>query len=430
MAGKTLSRAGRAAPPVRLLHLGLGNFFRAHQAWYTEHSPESTEWGYAAFAGRSGDLAKRLADQGGLYTLVTRAPQADGYEVITSLSRVHVADDDEAWRRYWRSAELAAVTITVTEAGYAGTTPARLLDGLAARWRADAGPIALVPCDNIAGNGAFLARIIRGQAERSDPALAEWIESNVSFVSTTVDRITPRTEPDEASAVLAATGNRDDCPVVTEPFAEWALGGDFPAGRPGWEHAGAVFTADVTPYENRKLWLLNGAHSLLAYAGSIRGHATVAQAIADDVCREWVEDWWAVAAPHLAQPAAAIEEYCRALLERWANPRIRHQLAQIAADGSQKLPVRVLPVLRAERDRGRIPLAATRIVAAWICHLRGLGVPVEDVDGADLVAAASGPVSIAVRRVLGTLDPPLGDDDAVIAHVAEQVDAFASQQSG
>src|SRR6201999_3271790 len=116
--------------------------FRAHQAWYTEHCGDAAQWGYAAFAGRSAELAEQLDGQDGLYTLVTRAPDADGYEVIGSVSRAHVADDREAWRRYWQSAELALVTITVTEAGYAGTTPARLLDGLAARRRAGTGPIA------------------------------------------------------------------------------------------------------------------------------------------------------------------------------------------------------------------------------------------------------------------------------------------------
>ena len=446
---EVLSRAGRAAPPVRLLHLGLGNFFRAHQAWYTEYCGGSADWGYAAFAGRGSDLATRLAGQDGLYTLVTRAPDADGYEVIRSVARAHPAADHAAWLRDFASPQLAAVTLTVTEAGYlrrpdgaletenaalqgdltalaadwsapVRTVPGRLVAGLAARRRVDGGPLAIVPCDNMAGNGPVAARVIGELAERLDPALAEWIDGSVSFVSTAVDRITPQTEPDEAAAVLAATGKRDECPVVTEPFAEWALCGGFPAGRPDWDDAGAVFTADVTPYENRKLWLLNGAHSLLAYAGSIRGHATVAQAIADETCRAWVEDWWAVAGPHLPQPADAVEEYCRALLERWANPRICHQLAQIAADGSQKLPVRVLPVLRAERDRGRIPLGATRILAAWICHLRGLGASIKDVQSEALLAAASGSVSRATRQVLHVLDAALADDDDLVQAVADQ----------
>jgi fructuronate reductase len=301
---------------------------------------------------------------------------------------------------------------------------------LDARRRADGGPLAIVPCDNMAGNGAAVAGVVAQVAERLDPPLAEWIAARVSFVSTTVDRITPRTEPEEAAAVLAASGRRDACPVVTEPFAEWALCGDFPAGRPGWHDAGALFADDIAPYENRKLWLLNGAHSLLAYGGSIRGHTTVSEAISDETCREWVEDWWAVAGPHLTQPAEVIADYCRTLVQRWVNPRIRHHLGQIAADGSQKLPMRVLPVLRAERDNGRLPLAATRILAAWICHLRGRGAPVSDVDGTEFVAAASGPVPLAVRRVVGKLDPQLGDDDAITAAVIEQVDALGSQWSG
>ncbi len=429
MTPEGLSRAaghGRPAPAVRLLHLGLGNFFRAHQAWYTEHSGDREEWGYAAFAGRSADLAARLDRQDGLYTLVTRGQEADRYEVIGSVSRAHAADDREAWRGYFRSAQLAAVTLTVTEAGYAGTVADRLLAGFAARRQADAGAIAVVPCDNIAGNGAFVARIVREAAQRTDPALAQWIDANVSFVSTTVDRITPKTEAGESDAVLAATGWRDGCPVVTEPFSEWVLSGDFPAGRPRWEDAGAIVTTDVTPYENRKLWMLNGAHSLLAYAGSIRGWATVSEAIGDDACREWVEQWWAVAAPHLAQTSDQVGAYCRALLDRWANPRIRHQLAQIAADGSQKLPMRVLPVLRAERARRQIPLAATRILAAWVCHLRGLGAPVADVQAPDIEAAASGPIPEATRRIVGKLDPALAADDELVATIAAQVGEFAA----
>jgi fructuronate reductase len=402
---------------VRLLHLGLGNFFRAHQAWYTEHSSDSHEWAYAAFAGRGADLAERMDRQHGRYTLVTRGPQADDYEVIESVARSHRADEDHAWLEYFRSPEVALVTLTVTEAGYVGSAPRRLVAGLDARRRADAGPFAVVPCDNIAGNGDVAERVVTELAERVDPALVEWIAGSVSFVSTTVDRITPRSTAADEAEVLAATGFPDACPVVTEPFAEWVLAGDFPAGRPQWEDAGATFTVDVTPYENRKLWLLNGAHSLLAYAGSLLGQVTVAEAIADEMCRDWVAQWWEVAAPHLAQSGDVVDAYCRA----WANPRIRHLLAQIAADGSQKLPIRVLPVLRAERAVGRVPLAATRILAAWVCHLRGSGAPISDVRQDDALAAASGQLAEAVRRILDLLDPGLGSDDAVVQAVCGQV---------
>lgn len=124
-----------------------------------------------------------------------------------------------------------------------------------------------------------------------------------------VDRITPRVAPEDVRTVLESTGFDDRCPVVSEPFQEWVLSGAFPAGRPRWEDAGATFTSDITPYEHRKLWLLNGAHSLLAYAGSIRGHAIVAGAAADETCRSWIEGWWAVASPHLDQPAADVAAY-------------------------------------------------------------------------------------------------------------------------
>ena len=213
---------------------------------------------------------------------------------------------------------MRVVTLTVTEAGYlrgadggldrgrpdvradiealrgdpralVRTAPGRLVAGLAARRRADAGPITLVPCDNLPDNGAVAARVVRDLAELVDPALADGSTESVATVTTMVDRITPRTTPEDRRAVADATGLDDRAPVVTEPFSEWVLSGAFAAGRPRWEDAGATFTDDVEPFEQRKLWLLNGGHSLLAYAGSIRGHATVAEAAADDTCRAWLE---------------------------------------------------------------------------------------------------------------------------------------------
>ncbi|MDQ1723426.1 MAG: fructuronate reductase, partial [Frankiaceae bacterium] len=208
------------------------------------------------------------------------------------------------------------------------------------------------------------------------------------------------TTDDVRDVVRAATGFADAMPVVTEPFTEWVLAGTFPSGRPDWELGGARFVDDVSAYENRKLWLLNGAHSLLAYAGSARGHRTVAEAIADDELLGRVEQWWDEAAPHVGLETDAYRE---ALLARWRNPRIEHRLAQIAGDGSQKLPVRVLPVARAELAAGREPLAAAGILAAWIAHLRGAGAPVTDTQAATFVQAASGPPELAVPRVLRLL---------------------------
>jgi fructuronate reductase len=337
--------------------------------------------------------------------------------VQRAVARAYAGTDLPVWCEHVARPEVAVLTLTVTEAAYATdlaggspvtTVPGRLVAGLAARRAAGAGPLAVVPCDNLPDNGAVVARLV---AEAADPGLARWIRDNVSFVSTMVDRITPRTTDDDVRAVAAETGWADAVPVVTEPFSEWVLSGPFPAGRPAWEAAGARFVDDVRPYETRKLLLLNGGHSLLAYAGSARGHDTIAEAVGDPICRGWLDRWWDEAVRHVPLPAADLAAYRAALLDRFANPRIRHTLAQIAADGSRKLPIRVLPVLRAERAAGRMPAGAVRIVAAWIDHLRGKGAPVDDAGAGPYRDRAASP-----RDVLALLAPDLaGDTDLVDA---------------
>jgi fructuronate reductase len=243
-----------------------------------------------------------------------------------------------------------------------------------------------------------------------------------------VDRITPKTTPEDVRAVAEATGLNDRCPVVTEPFSEWVLSGTFLGERPRWEDAGATLTDDITPFEQRKLWLLNSGHSLLAYAGSARGHQTVAEAVADETCRAWLEELWSEASRHLSLPGADVAAYRSALIERFDNPRMRDRLDRIAADGSQKLPVRVLPVLRRERSAGRLPQGATRVLAAWVCHLRGLGAPVNDARAELVVPLAAGPLYEAVRRVLDALDPTVGGDDEVVQAVVAQAEQLAASR--
>jgi len=219
----------RGTPPrVRIAHLGLGGFFRAHQAWYTGAADDAGEWGIAAFTGRSRTLADALDRQHGLYTLVLRGPERDEMSVQRAVSRAHPGSDLEAWSGYLARAETAVVTLTVTEAAYARrpdgtpdldredvradiaavrqrdtvvTVPGRLVAGLAARRHADAGPLAVVSCDNVPGNGRLTADVVTALAEAADPGLAAWIHDHVAFVDTMVDRITPHTTPDDVRAV-------------------------------------------------------------------------------------------------------------------------------------------------------------------------------------------------------------------------------------
>jgi fructuronate reductase len=417
-------------PPVRIVHLGLGGFFRAHQAWYTGAAPDGGEWGIAAFSGRSQGVAERLAAQDGLYTLIVRGPETDEMAVQTAVVAAHAGTDAAAWRDYFARPELAVVTLTVTEAGYlrgrdggldtsredvradlAGgdprTMPGKLIAGFAARRAAGGRPLAVVSCDNLPGNGEVLSRVVLDMAQAADPALVGWIRDHVSFVTTMVDRITPRTTDEDVALV-----GDDAVPVVTEPFTEWVLAGDFPAGRPAWDAAGARFVTDVHPHEMRKLLLLNGGHTLLAYAGSARGHETIAEAVADPDCRAWLNQWWDEAVRYVPLPAAELTAYRAALLERFANPRIRHRLAQIAMDGSQKVPIRVLPVVRGERAAGRMPDGAVRILTAWIDHLHGIGAPVSDAGAASYQDAGS------AAGIIALMAPDLADDVELIDAVA------------
>ena len=438
---------GRPVAPVRLVHLGVGNFFRAHQAWYTEHSDDAADWGIAAFTGHSRRTADELAGQDCLYTLLVRHQSESVPEVIGAISAVHVGSDLANLRGHLAAPAVTVVTLTVTEAGYfrdesggldteapavrndvaalrsgspeeLDTVPGRLVTGLDARRASAAGPLAVVSCDNVPHNGAMARRVVTDLAREVDPDLAGWIDANVSFVTTMVDRITPRTTDEDAADTRALTGVDDPALVVTEPFTEWVLAGDFPSGRPAWETAGARFVTDVRPFETRKLWLLNGAHSIMAYAGSIVGHETVADAVLDPEVFGWVEDWWDCASRYLTLPAEEVTAYRQALFDRFANPNIRHLLAQIAADGSQKVPIRALPVLRAARADGELPSGTTRFVAAWIAHLRGHGVPVHDVEGERLADMAAGTVREGVAAVLEWLSV---DDLEVSAMVEQQV---------
>ena len=444
------------AAPVRIVHLGIGNFHRAHQAWYTAHADDANQWGIAGFTGRRADMADALRPQDGLYTLITRSPKGDDFELVGSLSAVHAAAEHDAYLNYLSRPDVAIVTITVTEAAYlrapdgrldvdrdvvqrdlqalrkdsrspVGSLPARLVAGLLARRSAGAAALTILSCDNLPENGAVTKTVVTDLARLVDDTLMSWIETNVDFATSMVDRITPGTTDEDRKLVEEACGYLDAYPVATEPFSEWVISGTFPAGRPRWESSGARLVDDVEPFEQRKLWLLNGSHSMLAYAGSIRGHQTIDEAIADDDCRSWVEAFWDEASRHLSLPADDTTKYRQALLNRFSNPRAQDQLARIAADGSAKLPVRTLPTIRAERAAGRIPIGCATTIAAWVLHLRGLGAPIKDPGAAAAQAAANAvELDAAIPAVLNFLEPGLGNDQEFVDAVRKQAQAIQS----
>lgn len=439
-------------PPRRLVHLGLGNFFRAHQAALTAAAPDGDDWRYTAFAGRGAGIAGALAASGGRYHLLQRGADGDLVDEIRTITAAHPGDDRAALDSAIASPDTAAVTLTITEAGYragadgrldradpdvaadldalrAGATtslrtaPGRLVGGLVARARADAGPITLVPCDNVAGNASVLAGIV---AEFADAAgIGAWIETSVTTVGTVVDRITPATTDADRATVLDLTGVDDPVPVVTEPFVEWVLDA-VPAAGPDWAGAGAVVAPDLVPYERRKLWLLNGAHTTLAVLGLAAGHATVDAAIADDAIAAVVDDWWSTARRPLLDAGAAPEDldrYQRALRTRFANPRLPHRLDQIATDTAVKLPLRLLPVLRTERAAGRLPTSVVTVLAAWtdLVETSLAAGTLRDARAQDLATAAEAPERDRVRALVHVLDPTaaLTEDPDLVAAISE-----------
>jgi fructuronate reductase len=386
---------------VRIVHIGIGNFSRAHQAWYTMVADAASEWGICAFTGRRPDVAQALSPQHGLYTLIERGPTGDELQVVEVVSEVRPGTDLERFVEVMASPQTAVVTLTVTEAGYApatndlrGSVVGRLALALVQRQQRASGPLAIVSCDNLHENGTVLRERVLEAADRFDGRAATAIASEISFVSTSVDRITPRVTDEDREMVTRELGLVDVSPVVTEPFSDWILSGEFPAGRPPWEVAGARFVDDIEPWELRKLWILNGAHSLLAFLGLLRGYETVLDAIGDPELVRAMEEFWDVAQRHLPNAEGMdLPAYRRETYERFANPRMGYPLLQIAGDGLDKLRNRVVPVIRAARAAGDDPEPALRIVEAWAQWL-----------SADPARAATDQNQELLRSVLGARD--------------------------
>lgn len=441
---------GGARRATEIVHLGIGAFFRAHGAWYTQHGAEPGRWGISAYTGRSPYVARLLSAQGGRYTLLTLGPDGPSAEVIDTLVRVRPGTDTAAWLADVADPEVRAITVTVTEAGYhhapdgidlghpdvradletlrrsarsaptLRTVAARLVAGLQARAEAGAPPLSVISADNLARNGTRLGASLLALADTAGLVdTAAWLKEAVNFPDSVVDRMTPQPGPAHVRQAAGLTGWADPAAVATEPFSEWVIGrltGSTPL--PPWERAGARLVDDITPFERRKLWLLNAAHSLLAYAGLARGHTTVADAVADPWLASQVEALWNTAVPFVGGDQDDSAGYRARLWERLANPSIGHRLGQIAIDGTSKLPERILPVWRAAHRAGHPASAHALTLGAWVSHVRSKEPPLHDARALEL-AGGLVPGLDGIRRLLAVLDAEAGDDDDLVAAVAD-----------
>ncbi len=411
--GTRLFPYDRRALGAGIVHLGLGAFVRAHLADYTEDvlAIEPGPWGITGVSLQRPDQRDRLAPQNGLYTTLRREGAQARARIIGCLQRVLVASEDPAAVvAAMRDPSCRIVSLTVTEKGYchnpatgrlnadhpdiisdlADPDAPRTAVGLITAALAErAAPFVVLCCDNLPHNGRLLAGLVRDFAALRDDTLASWIEANVAFPSTMVDRIVPAATPADIDDAVALTGLSDAAPVSHEPFRQWVIEdrfGDSP--RPAWEKAGAQLVADVAPFEHMKLRLLNGSHSALAYLGYLAGHATISATVADEVFRRYVSALWDEIIPVVPPPPGVeLHAYTSDLLARFANTAIQHRTWQIAMDGSQKLPQRLLGSIRERLARGLpIPHLALAI-AAWIRYVGGADESGQAIDVRDPLAA-------------------------------------------
>lgn len=454
------------APKVGIVHLGLGAFFRAHGAIYIQEAMETAggDWGIVGVSLQRPDMRDALAPQGGVYTALELGPAAEVPRLVTSVVAVLVAPEKpEAVLATMADPAVKIVSLTVTEKGYCHepatgrlnlnhpdiqhdlanplprSAPGFLVRALARRFAAGHPPFTVLCCDNLPGNGTLVRGLVLDMAARIDPALAQWIKQDGRFPATMVDRIVPATTPDVRARVASLTGLADASPVQHEPFRQWVIEDDFVQGaRPDLQAVGVELVADVTAHEHMKLRMLNGTHSALAYLGYLAGFQTISETVADPVFSRYLRALWrseiipAVTAPHGVDLAA----YAERLFERYANPAIRHRTWQIAMDGSQKLPQRILGTLAENHAAGRPSRGLITAVAAWMRYVGGVDEAGQPIDVRDPLAArlrgasdagATASDKVAALLAFDTIFPPA----LARALAPEIIDAYARlAQSG
>ena len=398
----TVTRPGfdPARVAVGILHMGLGAFHRAHQAVYTDDIlARDPRWGICGISLKTPRAVLPLAAQDGLYTVLTKGSEGTVARVIGSVRETLFAGADRIGLvARFADPRIAIVTATVTEKGYCHDPATGALNlahpdiahdlahrdlplsalgiltaGLAARRAANAGTLTFVCCDNLPHNGRMVEGLVAAFAHEWDPALAEWIGANVAFPCAMVDRIVPATTDADLVEADRLLGLHDAAPVAAEAFGQWVIEHRFAGPRPPWEDAGAQFVADVAPFEMMKLRLLNGSHSTLAYLGFLMGYEFVWQASSDPLLAALVErQMREEIVPTLPAPQGIdLAAYSAQLMQRFRNSALPHRTRQIAMDGSQKLPQRLLGTVRDRINAGASFTHLALATAGWIRYASG-----------------------------------------------------------
>jgi fructuronate reductase len=435
---------------IGVAHLGVGAFMRSHIAEYNDDAlaAERGDWTIAGVSLRHPDVRDRLAPQDGLYILGTRNGSSETRRLVGSLKEMYVAPENpRAVVRLLADERVRVITLTVTEKGYCldpdsgelaldhpdirhdferpdepRSAIGYLAAGLRSRMKASVGPPTILSCDNLPSNGLRLGSAVRRFARERDAELCSWIADNVTFPMTMIDRIVPATTEADIARNAQACGLRDEAYVKTEPFRQWIIEDAFCNERPAWEAGGALLVDDVGPFEAAKLRLLNGPHSAIAYLGYLAGFDYVHEAMNDATftafVRRMMTDDIAPVAPEPRQMNHNV--YIRDLLQRFANPALQHRTWQIAMDGSQKLPQRILSTVRDQLGRGGPIASLSLVVAAWMRYALGRDEHGRSIDVSDPLASRFAAIAgrgleypaeiaerfLSIREVFGT-DLPL-----------------------
>ena len=387
----------------RIVHLGFGAFHRAHQGVYTDilAAEHNSDWGYCEVNLIGGE--QQIADlkqQDNLYTVAEMSADAWTARVVGVVKKALHAQVDglESVLAAMCEPQVAIVSLTITEKGYCHSpatgqlmldhpmiaadlqnphqpksAPGVLVEALARRKAAGLAAFTVMSCDNMPENGHVMRNVVTAYARAVDAELAAWIEQHVTFPSTMVDRIVPAVTADTLDKIENLTGVRDPAGVACEPFRQWVIEDNFVAGRPQWEKAGAELVSDVIPFEEMKLRMLNGSHSFLAYLGYLAGYQHINDCMGDENYRRAAHDLMLKEqAPTLKVQNVDLARYADLLIERYTNPALRHRTWQIAMDGSQKLPQRMLDSVRWHlAHNSRFDLLALG-VAGWMRYVGGV----------------------------------------------------------